>query len=92
MVSSLLHRTELNNTLVHLRGQRDDGSLVGRTAGSREIVMPAASVCILDFKEDVELIQQKGRSALTFAHPDKWGCQRICELLFLIVRTLSNAA
>ena len=64
VVSGLQHNTELNNTLVHVVGERDDGRVVGETTGSRAIAMPPACVRILDFKEDVEKIQRRGKSIL----------------------------
>ena len=85
-----MHNTELNDTLVHVFGQRDDGRVVGETTGSRAIAVPPACVRILDFKEDVEQIQQKGRSILLCAHPDKCGCRHTFELLLIIVRATSN--
>ena len=90
VVSGLVHNTELNDTLVHALGQRENGSVVGRTTGSRQIAVPLARVCILDFKEDVEQIQQKGRSILLCAHPDKCGCRHTFELLLITVRATSN--
>ena len=85
MISGLVRAKELNDTLVRVLGLRADGRVVGETKFSQPIAVPPDRVCILDFQEDVELIQRRGRRALRFAHPDKFGCTDSLRLLQMII-------
>ena len=85
VISGLVCRKELNDTVVRLLGRRGDGRVVATTKDKRIIAVPLAGVvCILDFEEDVEQIQQKGRGGLRFAHPDKYGCTDSFVLLQMV--------
>ena len=85
VISGLGRHKELNDSIVRVLGRRGDGRVVANTKDMRIIAVPLANVvCILDFKEDVEQIQQKGRSGLKFAHPDKFGCAESFALLRMI--------
>ena len=74
-----------NDTVVRLLGLRGDGRFVANTKDMRIIAVPLASVVwVLDPKEDVEQIHQRGRSGLKFAHPDKYGCAESFAFLRMI--------
>ena len=85
VVSGLARNVELNDTFVHVLGLRDDGRVVAKTKDNRQIAVPLANVRLLDFKEDVERIQEKRNRALFYAHPDRFGSKESFALLRMIV-------
>ena len=85
MVSGLTRHRELSDTIVRVLGDRNDGRVVGETAG-KQIALKPVNLSILEFTEDFEKIQKRGSGAPRFSHPDKFGCRYSFALLHMIVK------
>ena len=86
MITGLTRDAKFNDTIVRILGIRDDVRVVGETEGYRQIAPPLVRVHIFDFEEDFRKLQEKGKDAVRFVHPDKFGCPESYRLMLMIRR------
>ena len=84
VITGLVKRPELNDTIVQVHGLQADGRVVVETEDHRLFAAELARVHIFDFEDDFAMLQQKGKHAIRFVHPDKFGCSESFMLLRMI--------
>ena len=92
VITGLNQKSDLNGTIVRVHGLQANGRVVVEHADRRLFAPELAKVHIFDFEEDFAMLQQKGKDAIRFVHPDKFGCPESFKLLMMIINTCKVTA